>query len=570
MVALILLAWLILAGRLLHLQWLGHQQLGQRARQQRLYVETIQARPGEILDRQGRLLATSVSSRSLFVDPMQLQQPWHTALQLADALELDADKLYEQFAKHADKRFLWVKRRLSDLEAERVRQLDLPGDVWGFREEYLRRYPQGRLAAHVLGLRDIDGNGQGGVEESFDELLRGRDGQRVLERDALGHVLHVREEVARMPVQGEAIQLTLDAVIQLYAERELDALVEQWQPTSCCAVVIAPQTGEILAMASRPVFDPNDPTPADAAAWTNTAISSVFEPGSTIKPIILGGALQQNCVRPDEEIHCENGVYRMGRRQLHDHHPYGRLSVKDILVKSSNIGMAKIGERMTNAGIWKSVTSFGFGRLTGIELPGEVPGIVHPLRKWNSYSTGSVPMGHEIAVTPLQLTVAHAALANHGRRLAPEIVLRNVDANPSGAASISTRCLPAEICEWLVEDAMVDVVERGTGKAARLNETRVFGKTGTAQKIDPRSGQYVDDAHVCSFVCGAPAERPRVIVTVVVDAPRRSGPHFGGTVAAPAASRILKLTLPRLSHHDDQLPSPTGEPPLAGQPIPTR
>lgn len=553
LIAGLIVMWLILAGRLVDLQWLRQANYARSARQQRLYVENIRARPGEIMDRDGRLLAMTVSARSLFINPSRLKTPWQTAQKLATALGENADQLFARFHAHADKQFLWVKRRLTDAQARRVRGLELPGDVWGFRDEYLRQYPQGTLAAHVLGLRDIDGNGRGGVEQSLDRFIRGVDGKRVMDRDARGHVLQVRDEVDAMPADGRSVRLTLDSVIQVFVERELDDVMQTWKPRSCAAIVLDPRSGEVLAMASRPGFDPNRPHVECDHAWNNTAVSAVYEPGSTLKPCIVAWALQQDRIQVSESLHCENGKYRMGRRLLHDHHSYGRLSIEDILVKSSNIGMAKIGERLGNEGLYRSVTRFGFGQRTGIRLHEELRGMVRPLKQWDVYSTGSVPMGQEIAVTPLQLIVAHAALANGGTLIRPRLVMNSQNSPGQTVDRVSTFCVKPAVANWVVRQAMHGVVQRGTGRKAQIAGVTMFGKTGTAQKIDPATGRYSSNRHVCSFVCGAPADAPRVMVLLVVDEPSVGAPHFGGTVAAPGASRILENALARAPRSSSSL-----------------
>jgi cell division protein FtsI/penicillin-binding protein 2 len=344
----------------------------------------------------------------------------------------------------------------------------------------------------------------------------------------------------------------LDAVIQLYAERELDRIVTEWQPLSAGAIVLDPKSGEVLAMASRPAFDPNDPIDVPPAAWKNYNIASVYEPGSTFKPFVVGWALKEGLIEREEILDCENGAYKMGRRLLHDHHPYGPLSITDILVKSSNIGMAKIGERLTNPKIHAAVEAFGFGRTTGIELPGEVSGLLRALPQWDEYSTGSIPMGQELAVTPLQLITAHAALANGGSLMRPHLVLRHTDAivpesstapPVRSGASVVSPVIASDIAEWLVQKPMVEVIERGTGRRAKLEEYVAFGKTGTAQKLDPETGGYAKDRDVCSFICGAPANDPQLLVLIVVDEPTQGENPGGGTVAAPHAANLLKQAL---------------------------
>lgn len=534
-------AWLILVGRLVQLQYLEREQLSERAEQQRVYLEEIAPRPGDLLDRQGRLLATSVQTRSLYLVPSQIVSPESVATELAEALDLSAESLSERLASQSDRHFFWVKRRLTDVEIEKIQSLKLPSGTWGFREEYRREYPQDRLAAQVLGLRDIDGVGRGGIEEAADREVRGQKGRRLLVRDARGRVLDVQSDADQPPVSGQSVRLTLDIVVQLFAERELDAVMANWQPESCCVVVMNPKNGDVLAMASRPSFDPNHPEAANAEAWKNRTIADIYEPGSTFKPMVVAYGLDQGALKTSDMFQCEHGEYRMGRRVLHDHHPYGALSLTDVLVKSSNIGMAKIGERMQNAMLHEAATRFGFGRKTGIELPGELSGILRPLSKWNSYSTGSVPMGHEIAATPLQLITAHAALANSGKLLSPRLILRE-DAEADKLQALTHDTVGESTARWVIEHPMAEVITRGTGKRARLEGYRVFGKTGTAQCLSPQGG-YVSGKYVSSFLCGAPVEDPQVMVLVVVNQASVGTEAFGGKVAAPAAATILRQTL---------------------------
>ncbi len=538
--------------RLVHVQALGRHYFSQRALQQRTYMETIAPRPGDIVDRNGRLLATTVTAQSLFLIPDQIAEPMSFAQQLAPALELDPYQLYGEILSRRDKQFMWVKRRLTDAEVQAVRNLKLPPETWGFRDEYLRRYPQGSVAAHVLGLRNIDGRGRGGVEEGYDDALGGQLGRRVLLRDARGRVIDIQEDQTQLPRHGRTLVLSIDTIVQLFAERELDQLMEEWRPKGACVTVLDPRSGDVLAMASRPTFDPNLPINVPEEAWKNLNIAAVFEPGSTFKPFVVAWGLQMGVLQPNETFYCENGLYQMGSRLLHDHHPYGNLNVTDILVKSSNVGMAKIGERLGNELLYEATVNFGFGRKTGCRLPGEVEGIVRPLTQWTSYSTGSVPIGQEIAVTPLQLITAHAALANGGRLIAPQLVLAETD-NPravlrnetdaAATTSVVSELIDAEIARWLVEGPMTEVVKRGTGVRAKLKDFVVFGKTGTAQKMDWATGQYSKTRVINSFVCGAPADDPRVLVLVVVDEPANKGVLYGGVVAAPCASRILYKTL---------------------------
>lgn len=552
---LLFMGWAVLITRLIQLQGAQRQLMNDRVTRQSIFGEVIPARPGEILDRNGQVLAMTIPCDSLFAVPEEIPDPWDFAWRVGPVLDLNADELYHRIADNADKRFVWIQRRISDERVSAIRNLNLPKTTWGLRREYQRQYPQGSFASHVLGIRNIDNVGQGGLEQSLHGVIRGVDGNRVMTRDARGIVMEVTAERSLSPKHGQTVVSTIDLLTQIETERQLDALMEEWQPIGACAIVMAPSTGEILAMASRPGFDPNALLDVPEAAWKNLAVSAVFEPGSTFKPFIVGWAIQNSALAFDEMIDCSFGVYRMGPRMLHDHHSYGALSVEDVLVKSSNIGMAKIGERIGIESLYEATRAFGFGRRTGIELPGELSGLLRPVALWNVYSLGSIPMGQELAVTPLQLITAHAALANGGRLVRPHLLKRADDQaqdSVSGSqivepgADVQSAVLDSDIAEWLVQQPMKQVVERGTGKSARIPGLSMFGKTGTAQKLDLLTGTYSDKAWVVSFVCGAPAESPEVLVLVMVDEPTASGIHYGGTVAAPTASRILQFAETRV------------------------
>ncbi|MBM81632.1 MAG: penicillin-binding protein [Planctomycetaceae bacterium] len=567
-VAVLGFVWLVLAARLVHLQWVNHRPLASQASEQRSFYQTRAAPPGEILDRTGRVaLAMTITARSVFVDPSRVDDPLELAQKLGEALKLDAMPLAEKIAAHSDRQFVWIKRRITEQEEEAVRELGLSRVVCGLRNEYLRQYPMESLAAHIIGLRDIDGVGRGGVEQSLDAIIHGRPGRIRLVRDARYRIMEVHESVEQPPIPGQTVQLTIDVVVQSFVERELNRIVDKWAPKSATAIVMDPHNGDILAMSSRPTFDPNAPGNVDPKAWKNHAIASVYEPGSTFKPFVVGWALDNKVITTASRFDCENGRYRMGTRLLKDHGRHGVLNVTDILVKSSNIGMAKIGELLGNKELYRCVVHFGFGQPTGIELPGEINGLVRDYDKWDRYSTGSIPMGQEIAVTPLQLITAHAALANGGRLVCPRLVHEvtetrrlaeqhdeetqnkvlainaSIDASSS---SIVSQTIDAEIADWIISEPMANVVTRGTGKSARLKEYKIYGKTGTAQKLDPATGKYSTKHHVCSFICGGPVPNPRALVLVLVDEPTKGTVHYGGTVAAPAASEILKKTLMHL------------------------
>ena len=561
---LVLIGWGMMIARLIHLQAGQRQSMYSRVTQQSSFSETLPARPGEILDRNGHVLAMTVTRDSLYAVPSQIDDAAAFVWQISEALDINPDDVYAKLVASANKHFIWIRRRLTDEEAARVRQLKLPDRTWGFRREYLRQYPQGQYAAHVLGMRDIDNIGHGGLEQSLDNHIRGKDGLRMMTRDARGMVVEVEADRSQTPTHGRTVISTLDVLTQIQTERLLEQLMHRWSPLGACAVVMDPYNGQVLAMASAPTFDPNLPGQVPVDAWRNLAVSAVFEPGSTFKPFIVGWAMQHGKLKHDEMIKCYNGAYRMGRRILHDHHSYSQLSVEDVLVKSSNIGMARIGERIGLDGLYQATAAFGFGSRTGIELPGEVDGLVRPKADWDEYSMGSIPMGQELAVTPLQLIAAHAALANGGRLVRPHLLMDTSDDQlaPSPMSDIETveatqtiesSILHTDIAQWIVSHPMKNVVERGTGKSARINGLSIFGKTGTAQKLDSDTGAYSNSKHICSFICGAPAENPQLLVLVMVDEPSGPGSHYGGTVAAPTASEILKFSLERLPYLSHRL-----------------
>jgi len=529
----------ILIARLWWLHDVHGAALRGLANRQRVQREPVLPRPGDILDRQGLVLATSVESRSLFVVPKKLPDPDQAARELSRILHIDQATLRAKLRQHREKGFLWVKRRLEESEVVAIRELGWPRDQWGLQGEFRRQHPQGTTAAHVLGQRDIDGRGRGGVEVVFDSQLRGTAGEQSLVLDARGKVLRVEPTPGREVRHGTPLRLTIDTYLQWQAEELLDGVVAQWRPLSACAVVLDPWTGEVLAMASRPTYDPDQAELARPDAWTNRAIHDQYEPGSTFKPLVVAWGLERGVVQRSESFDCENGEWRMGGRVLHDHHRYGLLDVAGILAKSSNIGMAKIGVRLGNPGLHEAATQFGFGQPTGVELPGEVGGLLRPLKKWTRYSTGSIPMGQELSATPLQMAAGFGVLAADGVWMPPHLQLDR----PGGVAP--RRVITAETARWLREGPLVDVVTKGTGKKAAIPGYAVFGKTGTAQKLDPVTGGYSRSLHVSSFVCGAPANKPRAVVLVSVDQPSVSvnGEHFGGSVAAPAAGQLLAKVL---------------------------
>ncbi len=543
--AALFVGWGIVTFRLAGMYFSESMLMKDHLARQQTATETIRARPGDILDRNGHLLATSVDLQSLYVVPRKIKNRNQFVRKLASVLSLTPESLERKIEKHRDKGFLWIARRLDPAVAIAIHELQLNKETYGFRREYKRSYPNGSLAVHLLGLRDIDGEGHGGIEQAYQKTLSGKSGQRIIVRDARNRIIHLYEDSKQPVVQGKTIQLTIDLRMQKVIEQELDRLMETWQPRGCCAILCDPRSGDILGLCSRPTFNPEEAKTFRDDAWMNRVIAWTYEPGSTIKPLIVASALKQKVISTDSTFHGHWGEYRMGNRLLHDSHAYGQLSLAEVLIKSSNIGMAQIGEKMTNAGLYESLQRFGFGLRTGSGLPGELTGTVRPLSRWNQYSTGSIPMGQELSVTPLQMIAAHSVLANGGIYQQPRFVLKIDRKDPrSVVPGLQMRLMDSEISRWIVRDPMRRVMSEGTGRRVNRKELDLFGKTGTSQLFDPEIRRYSSTKTVCSFVCGIPAENPTLLVLVAVDQPTLGRNHYGGTVAGPTAVEILEKTAP--------------------------
>ncbi|HSN92174.1 MAG TPA: penicillin-binding protein [Anaeromyxobacteraceae bacterium] len=547
-----------IALRAVQLQVLERERLGEEARDQYVRQLVLRPRRGVVTDRAGVLLAGSADVESVFADPEVLARAGgapRALRKLASALGVDARALQRRLARGS--RFVWVKRRVSPAEAAAVRRLDLPGV--GLVPETRRYYPKGTLAAALLGIVGDDGEGLEGVELALDDVLRGEPTRVPSLRDGSGRLaLHDAPGTERR--EGARVELTVDQGLQLAAERALEAAVRGSQALSGVAIALDPRSGEILAMASYPGFNPNAFRAGDP--MRNRAVADTHEPGSTVKTFTIAGALERGALRPLDPVDCGNGTYAVGGHVFRDHKALGWTGASRILAVSSNVGAAKIGARLGRGGLEETMRAFGFGERTGIGLPGEARGQMPPPRSDIAVATQS--FGHGMTATPLQVTSAMAALANGGLLVRPFVLRRVVDP-ATGEVLEEGRTLPvrravspevaATLTRWLagvVEDP------EGTGRRARPEGWRVAGKTGTARKVDPVSGGYAVDRHFSSFVGFAPLESPRIAIGVFVDEPQ--GERNGGEVAAPAFREIAEYALKMLG-----VP-PTG--PLAAQPAP--
>jgi len=527
-------AGLILA-RLIHLQVFQSGTFLLRARRQQERTVEVSPVRGVLYDRNLRPLAISVEVESVFAVPAEIRNSEGTARLLSPVLDLEEEEIRRRL--EGSRYFSWVKRKVSARQAARVRQLRLQGIY--FQKETKRFYPKRELAAHVLGHVGMDDQGLAGVELSYDQLIRGRSGQLLIERDARQRWFR---RTGRPTQPGQNLVLTLDENIQFIVEQELAAAVRRSRARSGTALVLDPHTGEILAMASRPTFNPNTYAEADPEDRRNPAVSEAYEPGSTFKVVTLAAALEEGLTVPSERIDCQMGSIVLAGHTIRDHKAFGILNVGEILKYSSGVGAIKLALRVGNEGLYRYVRSFGFGSRTGIELPGEAGGLTKPPERWSKISIGAIAMGQEIGVTPLQLAVMASTIANGGWWVQPRIVqgTEGAENKPGSLPGNRRRILSPETAE-ILQRMMVQVVEAGTGKAAHPEGYTAAGKTGTAQKIDPSTGAYSSRDYVASFVGFVPADSPLFTILVILDSPR--GKYHGGDVAAPIFRRIAEPVL---------------------------
>ena len=542
---------LILAVRLIVIQCLQHPRWLAVARRMEVTRVAIPAKRGLILDRHGRKLAVTVRAPSAFANPRAI--PAARRREVADALArtlgIDEGETFTRLQTAArsvpPRYFVWIKRQLTADQAESVERLQLPGV--GLRDETRRRYPNGALLCHVLGFVGMDGRGLEGLEAKFDALLSGEPGEEVVSRDGVGRLFGVSAAPHRPAVDGVSLQLTVDVRIQRIVEEELAAACEEHRPESACAIVMDPWTGDVLAMAGRPVFDPGSFPAASEKARRNMAVVECLEPGSTFKPFVAAPALEQGVVTPRTVFNCHKGRYRVGSRVLRDAHGYGRLSVRDIIAYSSNIGMAQVGARLGREPMYRALRRFGFGRKSGIALPGESSGILRPPVQWSQFSISSIPMGQEIAVSPLQLITGFCIFANGGWLVRPRIVLGVADSDGLRMLRAAPppryrRVLSGEVADLMGKDLLAGVVERGTARRCAIRGYRMAGKTGTAQIAKPEGGGYEPGAYCALFVGIVPVGRPRFVIGVVARKPSGRS-HYGGVIAAPAVARMAERIL---------------------------
>jgi cell division protein FtsI/penicillin-binding protein 2 len=549
--AAIFLVWAVLiCGRLVQLQVFRYGEFEQHAvRQQQRTIE-VAPRRGIIYDRAGHELAMSISVDSVFAVPSEIPDPSTTATLLGKLLQTDPDDLRARF--QASKSFTWVARKLDADTSNRIRALNLRGIY--FQKESKRFYPKRELAAQVLGYVGMDDEGLSGIEREYDARLKGQPGNMLISLDARKRWLG---RVERQPEPGENVLLTLDETIQYIAERELDFAIRDTHAIAGTVIVANPHTGEILALANRPTFNPNLSRAIKPDSLKNHAVSDIYEPGSTFKLVTLSAALNEKLTTPQEIIDCQMGSIIVGGMRIRDHKPFGLLSVSDILAHSSDVGAIKVGLRLGDDRFDHYIRAFGFGSQTGIELPGETRGMAKPASRWSKVSIGAISMGQEIGVSAVQVIGMISTIANDGIWVAPRIVAATTEPRSAPQTVVYHPALERRVISPLtaaeMKHMMEQVVLHGTGRKAMLEGYSTAGKTGTAQKVDPATGAYSKTKYVASFTGFSPVNNPAVSAIVILDSPQ--GLHQGGQVCAPVFQRVMQQVLAYLNvPHDLDIP----------------
>src|SRR5256714_7503247 len=482
----------IFSFRLIYLQAIKHDEYAGLAAVKNVYKQTIYAERGTILDANNEVLAHNIPVETVVADATHLNNRKAIVDLVSNELDISSEEVAAKLS--SGRRYIVIKREVSEHTTKALREKLRAGNVRGvdFEHDATRIYPNGSMLCHVIGFTDFDHHGIQGVEASMEEYLHGQDGYRFIEHNRAGQEIVPYRGQERTSRDGYQVHLTVDLGLQSIVEEEIDAAVLEYSPQKATIILMRPLTGEVLAIANRPHFDLNLRSEAKTEQMKNRAIIDMMEPGSTFKIVAAAAALNEKKVRPDTTIFCENGVWNYGGRTLHDHHAYGELSVRDILVKSSNIGAAKLALSLGDQKFYEYIRRFGFGERTGVELPGEINGMIRPPQNWSKISITRIPMGHEVAVTPLQMTIAMATIANGGKLITPRVVKSITTADGKTISEFSPSLVRQVISEETAKQigrALRGVVsDRGTAAAAAVPGFVIAGKTGTAQKVDPHGG----------------------------------------------------------------------------------
>lgn len=551
MLLLLLCGFGIVLFRLVTLQVLQAAELTARADRQHQKSVTLEGARGTVTDRHGKVLAMNMEVPSIFGVPASLDNPSRAARTLSPVLHVKRDEIEKKLRQ--DKHFVWLARKVEPEQGRRLEQLSIDGI--GMVMEGRRFYPKGPLLAHVLGFAGMDGLGLEGLERRYESQLHGEKRVTILQRDALGRTVFPKGLAEQVPAPGHALTLTIDEVIQYIAEKEMEEAMNHTRAKAGTVIVMEPQTGAILAMAVSPRFDPNAVAALTPDRWRNRALTDTYEPGSTMKIVVAAAALEEKVMMPGSMVFGENGRMTIASTTIHDHEKLGWMTFSEMIQKSSNIGAAKTGMLLGEQRLYRYLQAFGFGQRTDIDLPGEVSGLLKSPREWGRRSLASISMGQEIGVTPLQMVSAMGAIANNGVLMKPYVVSEVRDRKgllvKDVLPQVKRRVVSPDTARTLTT-ILEGVVTAGTGSKAAIPGFRVAGKTGTAQKIDPRTGTYSNTQFVGSFVGFLPADAPRLAMIVVIDEPQEEA--WGGTVAAPVFRRVGEQVLTYLGvSRDDQV-----------------
>ena len=552
-----LMLLLLLAGfgvvlfRLVTLQVLQAAELTARADRQHQKSVTLEGARGTVTDRHGKVLAMNVEVPSVFGVPASLDSASNAAKSLSPVLRIRRDEIEKKLRQ--DRHFVWLARKVEPEQGRRLEQLSIDGI--GMVMEGRRFYPKGPLLAHVLGFVGMDGQGLEGLERRYEAQLHGEKRVTILQRDALGRTVFPKGLREQVPAPGHSMSLTIDEVIQYIAEKELEGAVSSARAKGGTIIVTEPQTGAILALAVSPRFDPNAVASLTPDRWRNRALTDTYEPGSTMKVVVAAAALEEKVMMPGSMLFGENGRMTIANTTIHDHEKLGWMTFAQMIQKSSNIGAAKTGLLLGEQRLYRYLHAFGFGQRTDIDLPGEVNGLLKSPREWGKRSVASISMGQEVGVTPLQMVTAVSAIANNGVLMKPYVVSEVRDQKgqllKEALPQVKRRVVSPETARTLTT-ILESVVTSGTGTRAAMAGFRVAGKTGTAQKVDPRTGAYSSTLSIGSFVGFVPADAPRLAMIVVIDEPQ--GEAWGGVVAAPVFRRVGEQVLTYLGvSRDDQV-----------------
>ncbi|MBI4411821.1 MAG: penicillin-binding protein 2 [Deltaproteobacteria bacterium] len=535
------LGFVAFLGLILHrsyqLQIAGSTRVDQLTSRQYKATLPISPRRGTIYDRNGKPLAVDIEVSSLAVHPRQITDAEGVVSALSAHLKIPTEKIREKL--RSPKKFEWVIRRIARETGEAVASLKLKGVT--VVSEYRRFYPNKDLAGNLLGAVGYEAESLGGIEMALDSYLKSDSTQVIAQKDARGRLFTPWEN----QVRSHDVYLTLDVNLQFIADRYLREGAEKHNAKSGFVIVMNPASGDILAMANYPSLNPNVYWKYSPEKWSNHAILDSYEPGSTFKPVVVASGLDSGKVRPGDSFDCEGGEYKIGKRTIHDHGAYGHLSVSEIIKVSSNIGVTKIAQRTGKNTFFETIRKMGFGTKPGIDLPGEASGSLRPLKQWSDIDLSNIAFGQGIAVSGLQMVQAYAVLANNGIRMKPQLVQRVVgsegelvhEASPTEMA----RVMGPETAKRLTKMLEQVVEPDGTGGLAKLDGYAIAGKTGTAQKVDPKTKQYSNNAFVSSFIGYVPAEDPEFVIYVVYDTPKPV--YYGGLVAAPVFKKIAEESL---------------------------